>query len=82
MPFVSKQQLKLCYALKRVGKNKSWDCDEWLSQTNVSSLPDYSPLTKSKSKKEGSRERSSLQRSKSKERSRKRRSLQRSKSKK
>jgi hypothetical protein len=45
MPFVSKQQLRLCYALKRTGKNKGWNCDEWLSKTDVSSLPNYAPTS-------------------------------------
>jgi hypothetical protein len=71
MPFVSKQQLRLCYALKRSGKNKGWDCDEWLSQTDVSSLPNYAPtssLRKSRSRSPSlSRSRSpSLSRSRSK----------------
>ena len=50
MPFVSKQQLRLCYALKRAGKNKGWDCDEWLSQTDVSSLPNYAPTSSFRNK--------------------------------
>lgn len=65
MPFVSKQQLRLCYALKRAGKNKGWDCDEWLSQTDVSSLPNYAP-TSSLRNKESSSLSPSLSRSRSK----------------
>uniref|UniRef100_A0A6C0M1I9 Uncharacterized protein n=1 Tax=viral metagenome TaxID=1070528 RepID=A0A6C0M1I9_9ZZZZ len=37
MPFVSKAQLRACYAKH----NKGWNCDEWLAETkNVSCLPE------------------------------------------
>lgn len=39
MPFKSKAQAKKCYAMKRRGKAKGWDCDEWASKTNYKSLP-------------------------------------------
>ncbi len=75
MPFVSKQQLRLCYALKRVGKNKGWDCDEWLSQTDVSSLPNYAPtssLRKSRSRSPSLRKTKTKSRSQSLKRSKRR----------
>ena len=47
MPFVSKKQMKLCFALQRQNKNKSWNCQEWAEKTDYSKLPIYVP-TKSK----------------------------------
>jgi len=45
MPFVSKQQLKACYAQRRrairEGKPVIWDCDEWAIGTDYKSLPKY-----------------------------------------
>lgn len=45
MPFVSKQQLKACYAQRRraqkEGKSVKWDCDEWMEQTDYKTLPKY-----------------------------------------
>ena len=49
MPFVSKKQMKLCFALQRQNKNKSWNCQEWAEKTDYSKLPIYVP-TKSRSK--------------------------------
>ena len=51
MPFQSKKQLKLCFALKRKNPNSTWDCEEWLKETKeVKHLPLYKSTTKSKSR--------------------------------
>lgn len=39
-PFLSRRQLRKCYALRRAGL-RSWDCDKWAKETgNIRKLPD------------------------------------------
>ena len=44
MPFVSKAQMRACYARKRsaekMGIKPSWNCYEWAKETNYKSLPE------------------------------------------
>ena len=55
MPFKSLAQSRLCYALKRKGQAKEWDCDEFSRQTDYSKLPNYVNKKKSNSRKYYSR---------------------------
>lgn len=45
MPFVSKQQMRACYARRnsaiKAGRKPTWDCDEFKKDTNYASLPEY-----------------------------------------
>ena len=51
MPFQSKKQLKLCFALKRKNLNSTWDCEEWIASTkNIKSLPLYKDKKKNRSR--------------------------------
>jgi hypothetical protein len=51
MPFQSKKQLKLCFALKHKNPNSKWNCEEWLKETKeVKYLPVYKPTTKNRSR--------------------------------
>lgn len=41
MPFTSKSQMKKCFAMKRRGQAKGWDCKKWAKETpNIKNLPD------------------------------------------
>ena len=45
MPFVSRSQMRLCFALaeraRKRSREPSWDCDLWLSETpNPGGLPE------------------------------------------
>jgi hypothetical protein len=48
MPFRSQAQARLCWLLKRKGKNKSWDCEEW-ARKSKKKLP-YKVKSKGRSK--------------------------------
>lgn len=69
MPFVSKMQLKACYAqksrAKKEGRPFNWDCSEWYKETeNFDKLPLYktSPKKpkKTKTKKSSSKKQTKL----------------------
>jgi hypothetical protein len=49
MPFRSKAQARLCYALKK------WNCDEWSKQTDWKNIPEKLSHKKSGTKKSGSK---------------------------
>ena len=53
MPFRSQAQARLCWLLKRKGKNGSWDCKEWAKKTKKS-LP-YKVKSKRKSRSKSKR---------------------------
>lgn len=50
MPFKSKAQMRKCYADKKKGKSPGWNCDEWSSKTESSSLPERVSDKKSKNR--------------------------------
>lgn len=50
MPFKSKAQMRKCYADKKKGKSPGWNCDEWSSKTEPSSLPERVSDKKSKNR--------------------------------
>jgi hypothetical protein len=42
MPFTSKAQARLCFALKGQGKGKGWNCETWAHHTpDMKKLPDH-----------------------------------------
>jgi len=43
MPFVSRSQERACFAKRRAGQAKGWDCKEWASHTNQKALPEHAP---------------------------------------
>ena len=60
MPFVSRSQVRACYAEKRRNPKSTWDCEEWKSETKDEkslperlrpSLPERLPRKTSNSKK-------------------------------
>ncbi len=51
MPFKSRAQWRLCYALKARSEGKSrWNCKEWSRGVNYKKLPEYTTSSKSRSK--------------------------------
>jgi hypothetical protein len=48
MPFKSKSQWRLCWALRRRGQG--WDCEEWGHGQRYSKLPERSTKSRSKSR--------------------------------
>lgn len=64
MPFVSKKQMKLCYALQRNNKNSNWNCEEWSKKTDYTKLPEY-VKSQQRSKSRSKQRSKSQQRSKS-----------------
>ncbi len=56
MPFKSKSQMRLCYAVEKEandqGYESSWDCDRWKNETkNVKKLPERVPKKRAARKK-------------------------------
>jgi len=42
MPFTSKAQMAACFAKKKRGEAKGWDCEEWARATkNPKALPEH-----------------------------------------